>query len=57
MNDERTGAVSLDLKAIVRRTAREILRTSLELEPVSMMDAISFKSVRSKSKSENEMKF
>jgi hypothetical protein len=45
MKEERTGAVSLGLSAIERRTAREILRTSLEFEPVSMIDAISFKSV------------
>jgi len=45
-----TGAVNFFLNAIVRRTARAIRRTSFEYEPVSITDAISFKSVNHNSK-------
>jgi hypothetical protein len=40
----------------VRRTARAILRTSFEYEPVSIRDAISFKSVNQNSKISRIMK-
>lgn len=43
---ESTDAVNLRLSEIVRRTARPIRRTSLVYEPVSISDAISFKSIK-----------
>lgn len=48
--EDITEAVNFFLNAIVRRTARAILRTSFEYEPVSITDAISFKSMNHNSK-------
>jgi hypothetical protein len=45
---ERTGAVNLRLSDFVRRRARATRRTSFVYEPVSISDAISFKSVNPK---------
>lgn len=45
---ERTGAVNLRLSNLVRRRARATRRTSFVYEPVSISDAISFKSVNPK---------
>ena len=45
---ESTGAVNLRLSVIVRRIARPIRRTSFVYEPVSISDAISFKSINPK---------
>lgn len=43
-NAESTDAFSFRLNAMVRRTARRILRTSRAQAPVSISEAISFKS-------------
>ncbi|GAB2264182.1 hypothetical protein Droror1_Dr00026316 [Drosera rotundifolia] len=54
MNAESTEAVIVCLNEEVRRTARLILFTSLVYDPVSINEAISFKSIQIKIKSNHQ---